>query len=110
MKNYVSPGENITVTAAADVVGGVGVLMGGLFGIAQESVLTGEDVVLVRRGVFEHAKTSAQAWTQGAKVYWDNTNSVFTTTATGNTLVGVAAAAAANPSATGLVLLDGAVR
>ncbi len=46
----------------------------------------------------------------GAAVYWDNTNFVFTTTSSGNTLVGAALAAAVNPSATGTVLLDGTVR
>jgi predicted RecA/RadA family phage recombinase len=67
-------------------------------------------VQIARRGVFTHAKTSAQAWTQGAKIYWDDSNKVFTTTASGNTLVGAAVLAAANPSATGTVLLDGALR
>jgi predicted RecA/RadA family phage recombinase len=85
-------------------------LVGGIFGVAQETVLSGADVVLVRRGVFTHAKTAAQAWTVGAKLYWDDTNKVFTTTASGNTLVGAAAVAAANPTDTGTVVLDGAIR
>lgn len=84
--------------------------MGSLFGVAQAAALSGADVPLVARGVFEHAKTSAQAWTVGAKIYWDNSAKVFTTTASGNTLVGAAAAAAANPSDAGLVYLDGAIR
>ena len=110
MKNYVQSGDVITVPAAADVASGQGHLVGSLFGIAQAAALSGADVPLVTQGIFEHAKTSAQAWTVGAKLYWDDTAKVFTTTASGNTLVGAAAAAAANPSATGLVLLDGAVR
>jgi predicted RecA/RadA family phage recombinase len=56
------------------------------------------------------AKVSAQAWTEGAKIYWDDTAKNFTTTSGGNTLAGVAAAAAANPSATGKVRLDGVAR
>lgn len=32
----------------------------------------------------------SEAWTVGAKVYWDNTNSRFTVTATSNTLCGYA--------------------
>lgn len=110
MKNFVSPGENITLAAPYDRSAGEGALVGAVFGVAQEDVLSGADVVLVRRGVFEMAKTSAQAWTVGAKIYWDDANKVCTSTASGNTLVGAAAAAAANPSATGTVLLDGAVR
>lgn len=110
MKNYVQPGENITLAAPYDVAAGAGALVGTVFGVAQDTVTSGNDVVLVRRGVFDLAKTSAQAWTVGAKIYWDDTNKVCTTTATSNTLIGAAVAAAANPSATGRVLLDGAVR
>ena len=43
---------------------------------------------------------------QGAKLYWDNTNKVLTTTASGNTIVGVAAAAAASGDATVAILLN----
>lgn len=110
MKNYVQPGENITLAAPYDVASGAGALVGSIFGVAQETVLSGADVVLVRRGVFDLAKVSAQAWTVGAKIYWDNAAKVCTTVSTSNTLIGAAAAAAANPSATGTVLLDGAVR
>lgn len=110
MKNYIQPGETIEVTAPAALSSGDGVLVGSIFGIAQTDAANGAAVQIARRGVFTHAKTSAQAWTQGAKIYWDDTGKVFTTTATANTLVGVAVLAAANPSATGTVLLDGAVR
>lgn len=110
MKNYIQPGDNITLAAPYDVPAGGGALVGTVFGVAQAAAASGADVVLVRRGVFEMAKTSAQAWTVGAKIYWDNTNKVCTTAASGNTVVGAAAAAAANPSATGMVLLDGMIR
>lgn len=110
MKNFVQEGEQITITAAADVLSGAGVLLGNLFGIATHDASTGDELVLRRRGVVTHAKTSAQAWTVGARIYWDDGNDVFTTTASGNTLVGCAAAAAANPSSEGTVLLDGTIR
>lgn len=110
MKNYVQPGENITLTMTADVASGAGVLIGSIFGVAQGKALAGEDLVLVRRGIFDMPKTAAQAWTVGAKIYWDDTNKVCTTTASGNTLVGAAVDAAANPSGVGRVLLDGVIR
>ena len=110
MKNFKQAGDTVTVTAPANVTSGGGVLVGSLFGIAVNTALSGADVEIKRTGMFEHAKASAEAWTVGAKVYWDNTNKVFTTTATSNTLAGVAAAVAANPSALGTVLLDGAAR
>ncbi|HGG04732.1 MAG TPA: DUF2190 family protein [Aliiroseovarius sp.] len=110
MKNYIQPGDTVTVAAPADVLSGAGVLVGALFGVAAYDALTAADVEISRRGVFDLAKTSAQAWTQGAKIYWDNSAKVCTTTASGNTLIGVAVLAAANPSSTGRVLLDGATR
>lgn len=61
--------------------------------------------VFVIAGQIEYAKTSAQAWTGGVLLYWDNGNSVFTTASSGNTLAGRAAEAAANPSSTGQVIL-----
>lgn len=110
MKNFVQNGEILDLTAPYDVASGGGFLVGSIVAIAQAAATSGKPVQGVRRGVFTHAKTSAQAWTVGAKIYWDDTNKVFTTAASGNTLCGVAAEAAANPSATGTVLLDGAAR
>ena len=110
MKNYVQDGEVLDLVAPYDVASGGGFLVGSIVAVAQAAAVSGAAVQGVRRGVFTHAKTSAQAWTVGAKIYWDDTNKVFTTTATGNTLCGVAVAAAANPSAEGTLLLDGAAR
>lgn len=110
MKNYVNSGDVLTLPAPYALASGGGALVGKIFGVAQTDAENGAPVALVRRGVFEHGKTSAQAWTVGALIYWDNATKLFTTTATGNTLVGAAVAAAANPSATGTVLVDGAVR
>lgn len=108
MKNYVQKGENITVPAPRDVASGEGVLVGNLFGIASNAALSGEKVTIVRHGVFDIAKLGAQAWTLGAKVYWDDTAFQATTVASGNTLIGLAVAAAADPSDTGVAVLDGA--
>lgn len=110
MKNWIQPGENLTIPAPADTKGGDGVLFGAIFGVAQGDTKANDPLVLVRRGVFTLPKTAAQAWTAGAKVYWNDTDKVVTTTATGNTLVGAAVDAAANPSPEGVVLLDGAIR
>lgn len=110
MKNYIQAGDNLTVTAAAAVAGGDGVLVGAIFGVAQGDAAAGEDVVVVRRGVFELPKVPTEVWTVGAKVYWDADASALTTTGVDNVLVGAAVMAAANPSATGVVLLDGTIR
>jgi predicted RecA/RadA family phage recombinase len=44
----------------------------------------------------QHAGDLGQAWTVGAKVYWDDTNKRCTTVATDNTPVGVAVEAVAS--------------
>lgn len=106
MKNFIQPGDTLTVAAPYDVASGGGVLVGKLFGIAAFSAKSGEPVEIKRKGVFSHAKTSAQAWTVGADIYWDDTAKVFTTTTTSNTLVAKAAEVAANPSDAGIVVLN----
>lgn len=107
MKNFVQPGGTITVPAPANVSSGDGVLVGVLFGVAAFTALSGADVEIKVTGVFDLPKTSAEAWTVGAAVYWDNTNKVATTVSSGNTLIGKAVAAAANPSGIGRVRLNG---
>lgn len=107
MKNYVQKGEVLTLVAPYAVVSGGGLLVGSIFAVASGDAANGAPVEGVTCGVFDLPKTSAQAWTVGAKVYWDNTNKVATTTVTSNTLIGVAVADAANPSAIGRVRLNG---
>ncbi|MDQ0301278.1 DUF2190 family protein [Ancylobacter polymorphus] len=108
MKNFRHHGNNIPVPApAGGVLSGEGVVVGSLFGIASGDAAEGATVNIALIGTFELKKTSAQAWTIGAKVYWDAANKVATTTASGNSLIGVAVEQAANPSATGLVRLNG---
>lgn len=43
---------------------------------------------LVPSNIVEFDAPSAATWSAGAQVYWDNTNRVLTTTASGNTLIG----------------------
>ena len=108
MKNFIQKGDTITLTAPYNVSSGGGLLVGSIFGVASNDASSGNDVETATQGVFSIAKTSAQAWTQGALIYWDDTNKVCTTTSSTNKLVGTATAAAANPSSTGYVRLNGA--
>ena len=108
MKNYIQPGDTITVAAPYDLPSGGGALVGSLFGVAAFDALSGASVEIQTTGVFDLKKTSAQAWTVGVRVYWDDTNKECTTTASTNKLIGVAVAPAANPSSTGRVLLSAA--
>ena len=90
MKNFIQPGNTITLTAPAAVTSGAGVLIGSIFGIAAHDAASGDPVEVVTTGVFDLNKVGAQAWAVGDKVYWDNTNTRATTVATDNTLIGTA--------------------
>lgn len=108
MKNYVQPGDTLTLVApSGGVESGVPRIIGDLFVVPTVTADDGQPFAAKTTGVYELPKTSAQAWTQCAKVYWDANNGVATTAASGNREIGVAVKAAANPSALGLVRLNG---
>lgn len=106
MKNKINSGERLTLTApAGGVVSGGGYQIGQLFVVAVADAAQGDPFVGEIYGTYSLPKTSAQAWTEGQLIYWDGTE--CTTTSLNNLLIGCAAAAAANPSATGEVRLSG---
>lgn len=107
MKNFVQRGDTLTLFAPYDVASGAGFQVGSLFAVASGAAASTKAVEGVRVGVFDLAKVSAQAWSAGDRVYWDNAAKLCTTVATGNLLIGSAVLAAVNPSSTGRVLLDG---
>jgi len=104
--NYVQEGEALNYTpSGADVASGDLVIIGTIAGVAKTDIADGETGAVHICGVFSLPKASG-AVTQGAKLYWSSTNSNVTTTASGNTLIGVAAAAAASGDASIPVLLN----
>jgi predicted RecA/RadA family phage recombinase len=107
MQGY-QPAAVVEFTApAGGVTAGTGVKIGDVFVVALTTAAAGAKFRGVRLGSVPHAKVSAQAWTEGQQINWDNTAKLMTTVTTGNYKVGVAAAAAANPSGTGYVILHG---
>jgi predicted RecA/RadA family phage recombinase len=95
MKNFVQPGKVLTLTAPAAITGGNGYKIGDIFGVAQASVANGAQVELVTEGVFALPKAATITPAQGVKLYWDDAAKNVTTTASGNTLIGVHASAVA---------------
>jgi predicted RecA/RadA family phage recombinase len=93
MKNYIQPGDRLAVIAPANVSSGAGVLVGSLFGVALATAISGAEVQIATEGVFDLVKAGSQAWTVGARIYWDDTAKACTTTASTNKLIGVAVAA-----------------
>jgi predicted RecA/RadA family phage recombinase len=110
MKTYISTGEKIDVLAPAAITAGAGILIGSLFGIAQNTAAIDANLVILTKGVVDMAKAPSQAWTVGALVYWDNTAKVATTTVGSNKLIGVAVLAVAGGAGdiVGRVRLNGA--
>ncbi len=113
MKNFVQPGNNLTVAAPYAVESGQGVLIGSLFGIAAGDADNGATVDIATVGVFDIAKKTADVFTIGAPVYFDtatktvrsggdaDSNSAGETEA----LIGVATEAAGSGAATARVKL-----
>jgi predicted RecA/RadA family phage recombinase len=98
----------MTFTApSGGVTAGTPVLIGGLLVVPQDTVaqtLPFEGMVV---GVHTLTKTSAQAWTEGQKVYWNTGTSKVDSDSASGPLIGVAVVVADNPSATGVVRLNG---
>lgn len=110
MKNFIQHGDIVTVTAAATTAAGAVVRVKGLIGVATHDAASGAPLEIKTTGVYDLAKTSAQAWEVGDPIYAVAATGVATNVAgTGNYLIGVALAAAANPSATGRVRLNGSL-
>ncbi|MDA9463232.1 DUF2190 family protein [Bradyrhizobium sp. CCBAU 53415] len=108
MKNqYQVHGDHIDVMLPYNCEPGDGALIGSMFGVCANGGLVGADDVLVVAGAFVLTKHSSEAWSVGSAIYWDNINRNCTTTPTANTLIGVAILDATNPSATGVVRLNG---
>jgi predicted RecA/RadA family phage recombinase len=111
MDNYVQVGNTLSLAAPYDRLSGQMALIGTLLAVAATDVLSGATAEWDTVGVFDVAKVGSQAWTVGAKVYWDDTNKYLTTTASGNTLAGCAIVAVGSGAGetTGRVRLNGTV-
>ncbi len=108
MKNFSQEGETITLMAPYALTSGQGVLVGSVFGVASNDAVISTEVEAVTRGIFSLAKATAQAWTIGALIYWDNAARNCTTTVATNKLIGVAMNAALTADTVGNVRLNGA--
>jgi predicted RecA/RadA family phage recombinase len=104
MKNYVQPGNVLLFTAVAAVTSGDLVIVEDMVCVALQDADEGDVFSGYVEGVFDLEKASG-AIDQGAKVYWDASESEVTTTAESNTLIGHAAEAAASGDATAKVRL-----
>lgn len=99
MKNFIESGKNITVILAAIATPGIGLLVGGMFGVTTNGGAIGDACVVQLEGVFTLPK-AAGALALGLKIYWDDTAKNITATSTSNTFVGYVWLAALTGDAT----------
>lgn len=104
---YIQPGETLTLVAPYAVAGGGGAKVGALFGVAKADVESGAEGEFQMCGVHYLAKTTSQAWTQGGKLYWDDSTKKLTTDGTAGMLVGAATADAGSSDTFGYCKLNG---
>jgi predicted RecA/RadA family phage recombinase len=106
MKNFVQPGDVVTITAAAAALSGAPVLQNGLFGVATLDAAAGDPLPLAIEGVFDLPKDDA-AITSGAKVFYTSEGVVSATAGDPAQNIGVAIAASAAGDTTARVKLNG---
>jgi len=106
-RNWVQPGNTITIPAAATVAGGEVVVTGGIVGVAAGDAASGAPLDVHTDGVWTLPKVSALAIAVGDVLYYDSASKLVSKTSAGNTKIGVAVTAAANPSGTVRVRLSG---
>jgi predicted RecA/RadA family phage recombinase len=104
---YITEGNVVDYVSGSAVTNGQVLIVGTKIGVALAALAAAGTVSVQIAGVFNIAKLSTDNITQGANVYWDNTNSRMTLTSAGNTLAGVAYAAAAAATTSVQVLLNG---
>lgn len=112
MNNFKQPGDSVTrVAPSGGVTSGLFYKIGQLLMCAAFDAAVGLSFVGKTTGVFSAVpKTTSEAWTVGAVLYWNNSTAKFTTTSSGNLLVGSADAAAGASDTTGDARLDGIAR
>ena len=107
-KNYTQTGDSLAYTngGGAAIASGSAFVMGARVAVALTDIAVGESGTVAARGVFTLAKLGTDVVAQGALLYWDATNKRLTTTASGNTLAGYAAAPAGNGATTVAIAIN----
>lgn len=108
MQNFVQPGDVLTFTApSGGVTSGLGYKIGSVFCVASGDADEGDEFEGQITGVFDLAKTTGTAWTEGQLLYWDDSAKKVTTVVGANLLIGVAARDEDSADTIGRVRLNG---
>lgn len=98
---YIAEGDVLNLLSPYDRTAGQGALVGSIFGVALNDVLSGVSGQFQTFGVFDLAKLSTDVWAVGQKLYWDDSNKRLDEDSTVGPYVAVATEVTANPSSTG---------
>lgn len=105
MRNSQGSGEIVDLTApVGGITSGDIAVIGALVVVASHDAAEGQKFVGESQGLFLLPKVPTEAWAEGDAIYWDAVGKQATT-APGPISLGLAAAAASNPSTRGSVLL-----
>ena len=104
MRNFVQPGNAVTIPSPVTLAAGDPVVVGALRGVANGDAETGEPVVIATTGIFELDKVGADAFAVGDLAYVDGAG--LATVADTGSEIGVAVRAAAAGSAKVFVRVD----
>lgn len=105
MAEFRQTGEFIDYTPGTAVAAGDVVVVTDRVFVAPLAIAANNVGSLQTCGVWKLAKKSGEAFTQGQKIYWDDTNDELTSTASTHKVAGYAAKAAASADTTAEVLL-----
>lgn len=106
-KSYRQPGEVLDFTApTGGVVSGVPLLIGALLVVPLITAAETVKFTAAHCGVWLLAKTTGVAWTEGQKLYWNDSTKKFSTVGADGQLAGLAVVAAASGDTTGYVMLN----
>ena len=95
MKNFIQPGDNLTVTApVTGIASGTAILIGNLFGVAAVSAPPGGSFEISVEGDFDLPKAANVAFALGDKACWDSLASDIAQPSAGLPWVGVVTQAA----------------
>ena len=103
---FYQDGERIDIVQSGDIDSGDIVVIGELIGVQTNQIKKDEKGSVAVSGVFQVVKKSADTFTAGQKVYWDNTLKQATSTASGNTLMGLTVAQAGASDSNVLVKIN----
>lgn len=108
-RRFIDNGSQMTFTAAADLSADDVVVINSLVvGVVPNDVASGAVGIADVAGKFELPKSSGEALSAGARVYWNSTSGI-TGTATANTYAGIVARSAASADLSVDVTLTSAI-